>query len=75
MKALVLNAFPASAKNADAENILKSELKKKGWQYDIFTLGDMDIKPCASCGNCSVRTPGQCSREDGMKDIPGSAAC
>lgn len=68
MKALILNAL-TSEKNPEAEKILQSELKKKGWQYEIFTLGDMDIKPCASCGNCATNTPGLCPQKDGMDKI------
>lgn len=68
MKALILNAFP-SEKNPKVEKILKSELKEKGWQYEIFALGDMDIKPCTSCGNCATKTPGLCPQKDGMEKI------
>lgn len=68
MKALILNAFPAK-KNLQAEKILRTELKEKGWQLESFALGDMDIKPCASCGSCATNTPGLCPQKDGMEKI------
>jgi len=68
MKALILNAFPEQ-KNPEAEKILESELKKKGWRYDVFALGNMDIKPCASCGGCATRSPGLCTQKDEMEKI------
>lgn len=68
MKALILNAFP-SEKNPNVENILKSELIEKDWQCETITLGEIDIKPCASCGNCATKTPGLCHQKDGMENI------
>ncbi len=65
---LILNAFP-SEKNPQVEEILKAELKDKGWQCEMFALGDMDIKPCRSCGNCATKTPGLCLQKDGMEKI------
>lgn len=68
MKALILNAFP-SEKNPNIEEIIKSELKENGWQYEILALGDQDVKPCASCGTCATKTPGLCPQKDGMEKI------
>lgn len=68
MKALILNAFSLE-NNTGLATILKCKLKEKGWQYETFDLGDMDIKPCTSCGNCGAKTPGLCPQKDGMEKI------
>lgn len=69
MKALILNALAGEGGNSHAEEVLKDELKDKGWQYELLPLGEMEIKPCLSCGTCATRTPGICPQKDGMDRI------
>lgn len=71
MKALILNALEREGSNshAEKENVLKVELEDKGWQYELFPLREMEIKPCLSCGSCATRTPGICPQKDGMDKI------
>lgn len=69
MEALILNALGREGSNSHAEKVLKNELKDKGWQYELFPLREMEIKPCLSCGSCATKTPGICPQKDGMDKI------
>ncbi len=41
-------------------------LRQEGAQIDIALLGKKDIKRCAGCFTCYVKTPGQCVHKDDM---------
>jgi multimeric flavodoxin WrbA len=68
MNAIILNALDTVEKPPVPE-LLASLLEAKGWEYEIFPLGEMAIKPCASCGSCNARTPGRCTISDDMQKI------
>ena len=65
MKATVLNGMQdGDDVTAKVNDTLLGLLQGKGWETDPFTLHEMDIKPCAGCFGCWVRTPGQCVSHD-----------
>jgi len=65
MKATVLNGMHAGdAVITAVHDTLLDILEGKGWETDAFTLHEVDIKPCAGCFGCWVRTPGRCVSND-----------
>jgi len=39
-------------------------LQSQGWDVQSFILQRMDIRPCAGCFGCWIRTPGRCVSHD-----------
>lgn len=63
----------------EEENIISSKLKERLLKDDSglrsFSLRDMEIQPCRSCGACGYKSPGKCVVKDDshqvMKAIAG----
>lgn len=68
MKALILDALK-SAEDLGIPSLLKNLLAEMHWEAQAFNLGEMEVKPCTSCGHCAAKTPGRCSIRDDMEPI------
>jgi multimeric flavodoxin WrbA len=71
MKITILNGNP-DAGNSALDVYLKhltEALITAGHQATTLTLRDLDIKPCAGCWGCWVKTPGECVARDDSADV------
>lgn len=71
MKIVAFNGSPR--KNGNTELLLKETIKaikEKGHDVLIYSLNDMDIRPCQDCGGCD--NTGECTISDDMDRIYGS---
>lgn len=66
MKSVVLDGFdnPNPIGNA-----LKKLLNESGDDFSYFTLRDMNIMPCRSCGACGIKSPGKCIINDDIHEV------
>lgn len=70
MKALVLNGAREGGEVADrAAGVLTDLLAERGWDADVMTLRDVDIRNCTGCFACWVKTPGECIIDDAGRDV------
>ena len=46
--------------DADAREVLISELEGQGWEVTTYPLREMEIGHCVGCFGCWVKTPGEC---------------
>lgn len=53
---------------ADYE-IIEQELKRIGWEVDLFKLCDMEIAACLGCFFCWTKTPGKCVINDAGQNM------
>jgi multimeric flavodoxin WrbA len=70
MKVIVINAAPRM-ETGNTQVVLNPflvGLRQEGTQLDMVLLGKKNIKRCAGCFTCYVKTPGKCVHED---DMPG----
>jgi putative NADPH-quinone reductase len=68
MKIIVINAAPRM-ETGNTQVVLNPflvGLRQEGTQIDIVLLGKKNIKRCAGCFTCYVKTPGKCVHEDDM---------
>jgi multimeric flavodoxin WrbA len=68
MKVIVINAAPRM-ETGNTQVVLNPflvGLRQEGTQLDIVLLGKKNIKRCAGCFTCYVKTPGKCVHEDDM---------
>jgi len=71
MKITILNGNP-DVGNTPFDAYVKrlaEALAAAGQQTTVFTLRDMDIKHCAGCWGCWVKTPGECVTHDDAADV------
>jgi hypothetical protein len=71
MDYLIVNGNPNPA-DKNWETYLSdfaARLTVRGSCVKLFTLRDLDIKPCTGCFSCWLITPGLCARRDDMKLI------
>lgn len=61
--------FDAGESESPIENILKRRLEQNDKEIYYFTLKDMNILPCRSCGACSFKSPGKCVFDDDIHTI------
>jgi len=69
MKVIAINSSPRMDRG-NTSVILTPFLKgmqDSGAEVELFYTRKLDIKPCQSCFNCWMKTPGKCRQEDDMK--------
>jgi hypothetical protein len=70
VRATILNGMPADSMPTDETMALDlhtavmAELQSLGWASQPFIMREMDIRPCAGCFGCWIRTPGRCVIRD-----------
>ena len=70
MKITIFNGNPNPENIAFDSYIVKlGSLLKKNHTASVFTIRDLDIKPCAGCWGCWVKTPGKCVAQDDSHKI------
>ncbi len=70
MNAVILNGSKDNDTVLDkVQQTIIDELACKSWEIEPLNLHKMDIKPCAGCFGCWVRTPGICIINDEGRDI------
>lgn len=71
----ILNGFdPDPAPGEAVSTGLRSRLEQAGKRCAVYTLREMNIAPCRSCGACGYRSPGQCVVNDDLHAILRSVA-
>jgi multimeric flavodoxin WrbA len=69
LKAVILDAsISAGTIETSIVRLIESEFQNSGHAFTTFTLRDMNILPCRSCGACGFKSPGVCVQQD---DAPG----
>jgi multimeric flavodoxin WrbA len=48
---------------------LLEEIEHRGWSHQLLLLRNMTIAPCVGCFGCWLKTPGECIRNDGGRDV------
>jgi hypothetical protein len=69
VKALILNGGGAGSPYGEISARLEAWARDRGAEPTAFDLTAMDIRPCAGCFGCWVRTPGRCVTRDSMDGI------
>lgn len=70
MRALVLNGARRDGETVDrATGLLADLLAERGWDTDVLTLREMEIRGCLGCFSCWVKSPGECIIDDGGRDV------
>lgn len=66
MKAAI---FDGTEKEFPVKAALCGALRENDIEYSWFSLKDMNILNCRSCGACGLRTPGKCAFDDDMPQV------
>jgi hypothetical protein len=75
MNALILNGERNNENMLHAaEEILRKELVRSGWQTDSILLREKKIAPCTGCFFCWMKTPGICTINDFGREVARMAA-
>lgn len=71
MKHCIIFGSPrADGNTSELVDVLTEELASMGHEYTMFSLYDMDIKPCTACRACQKDWKGfSCSRQDDVQII------
>lgn len=71
MDFVILDGFD---KPSHMKDIIENTLTRYGYTFEYFTLKEMNILPCLSCGSCNERTPGKCILDDEHENVIRSIA-
>lgn len=77
MRAFIINgardaAEPAAALGRKTRDILLT----RGWDVDLFDVGEKKVAFCRACGSCGTKTPGICAlKDDGRTVAERTAEC
>lgn len=72
MKILILNGSPRKEKSSTmklADAFVSGMCEKENHSVSTIDVNRMNIKPCAGCFACWVKTPGQCVLNDDMSGL------
>lgn len=75
MKALLIDASPAGdARTTALADEAAAQLAARGCEVERVTARELDVRACAGCFGCWVRTPGECVIGDDARAVAASAA-
>ena len=71
MRIAILNGNPSAEDTAFEDYLgrLAHALEERQHDVTLLQLRDMDIKHCAGCWGCWVKTPGECVANDASADV------
>lgn len=70
MRAFILDGARAAAEHpADLAAALATVLAARGYTVETVAVRDARIAPCAACGGCGFRTPGECVIDDDGRTV------
>lgn len=74
MKVVVLNGGRKKDRGqADCCGLLALEILSQGHSVENIDLEEIPIAPCTGCFGCWVKTPGECTIDDGGRDVTRAA--
>ena len=75
MRAVIMHAHGKDETVGRAvQGMLCAALRARGWETQIEPLAEMQIRPCAGCFNCWLKTPGQCAIDDDGREVARAIA-
>ncbi|MEN8222601.1 MAG: hypothetical protein ABFR36_05030 [Acidobacteriota bacterium] len=69
MKITTVTSVSDNTGMTDFRTGFSDELKSRGHKHTDFDLNQMDIRSCAGCWDCWVKTPGKCVIRDDMEQV------